>query len=178
VILSKKTSPGTRFSVRCGTQSSYSVKQQLRKRLDLQKKIRSKKRPMTVLRRRVAVFSFFSLISLGQAYPFAVAWGMAKENHPCCCSGITKPCDCDHRHGAAGRIKGCHQDRRPGFSPAPCGGKAADEFPNFKGEPFVSPSAFSPLSLDGSGDLIELSEESDPVHWQPEAPPPKESPLS
>lgn len=78
----------------------------------------------------------FGLLSLGQAYPFAAAWGMSGKSHPCCCAtAIAKPCDCDHGHSLKKKKFSCHSEARTvGISPAPCGAKTEVSSLNFRGE--------------------------------------------
>ncbi len=83
---------------------------------------------------------------MGQAYPLALAWGMAQHQHVCCCSGIAEPCHCDHskQHG---KVKACHEDPLPRYAPLPCGGgKTEAQSLSFQGDPFLPRMAQDPLA--------------------------------
>lgn len=92
---------------------------------------------MNRFRSRAATASLFCLISLGQAYPFSVAWGMSRKSHACCCYTATpKPCGCDHSSLKKKKFS-CHRQeeaRGSGYSTAPCGTQTEAKSLNFRGE--------------------------------------------
>jgi hypothetical protein len=111
---------------------------------------------------------FFCLISLGQAYPLSVAWGISKQTHSCCCSGVTKTCACDHSHARAAS----HQDKNK-YQQTSCGDKTESQILGFQWDPFLK---------DPKNDFSMTSEEifvdipgqlSSHLKLVPDSPPPK-----
>lgn len=131
---------------------------------------------MTSLRSRIFAALLFGLLSLGQAYPFAVAWGMSGKNHPCCCSSeVAKPCDCDHGHSSPKKKKfSCHSEARTvGISPAPCGAKTEVPSLNFRGDTCLPRFAGLPVLIVEGFHLDDLSVHLPKVLTVPESPPPR-----
>jgi hypothetical protein len=126
---------------------------------------------VTPFRSRIVAALFFGLLSLGQAYPYSVAWAAKATPHACCCAVMKDgESGCHCRHG--GKMK-CHKETSPGLSAAPCGATADVPSLNFSGEPclprFVLLSfAFPTASFSVSSDLF-------PPRFPtlPEAPPPR-----
>jgi hypothetical protein len=112
----------------------------------------------------------FGLLSLGQAYPYSVAWAAEGQTHACCCAGM-KPgtaCHCHHR----GKMS-CHHDATPGYSSAPCGMPTDIASLDFSGQPCLPRfAAFSVL-----GESSDFSFSPSLFHPKfpavPEPPPPK-----
>lgn len=127
---------------------------------------------MKHLRARAIGFAFFGLLTLGQAYPFAQAWAMGKDTHPCCCSSeIAKPCDCDH----SGHSKkfSCHQKKSVGYQPAPCGTKTETQSLNFRGENCLPRFAALMIANVEEQPVADLSILLPQVSAVPEPPPPR-----
>jgi len=102
-------------------------------RVDKKEPYSYKLQPMKLIRTRMVFIGLFSLISVGQAYPFSLAWGMTQTQHSCCCSGVTKPCECHHQKGKMS----CHKIRDVGYSKSPCGGKTEAQVLSFQEDPFI-----------------------------------------
>lgn len=126
---------------------------------------------MKLIRTRMVVICLFSLISIGQAYPFSLAWGMPKTQHSCCCSGVTKPCDCHHQK----KKMSCHKEKRVGYSQLPCGGKTEAQVLSFQTDPFIPPQSVPVRRLMRIQSLAFSKISFQSIFVFPEAPPPKVS---
>jgi len=103
-------------------------------------------RRMKFFRSPALMALFFGLLTLGQAYPFSVAWGLSKQTHPCCCSSDTSmPCHCNHSHG---KFK-CHkeEDKSPSYKQSPCGRRTMADSLDFKGDAFLPKGSFTGVVL-------------------------------
>lgn len=128
---------------------------------------------MTSLRSRILGAILFGLLSLGQAYPFSVAWASAGKT-ACCCAMKVEKCGCKHGHGAVKKKMSCHEDRTAGFAPSPCGSQPNEERTlSFKSDPFLPQyNTVRPLTA-VSFALIEPFKEIFGFTPLPEPPPPR-----
>jgi len=132
---------------------------------------------VTRCRSRIFAGLLFCLLSLGQAYPFSVAWGMSGKSHPCCCQTATpKPCDCDHSSLKKKKFS-CHQqeeEKGPGYSAVPCGAQTEARSLNFRGENCLP--RFARLAITTVEELCidDLSVRLPKFSAVPEPPPPKQ----
>ena len=102
---------------------------------------------MTLFRRRLLAALFFGLLSLGQAYPYSVAWASAGSKHACCCAEMKEgQAGCRCQHGGKTKMK-CHKDTTAGYAPAPCGTPTDVRSLNFSGEPCLPRFASLTISL-------------------------------
>jgi hypothetical protein len=130
------------------------------------------------IRSRLLAALLFGLLSLGQAYPFSVAWGMSGKSHACCCRTATPtPCGCDHASLKKKKFS-CHQqqeDKSPAYKTAPCGAKTEAGSLNFRGENCLPRFASFVVTTVEALDLDDLSESLPKVSTVPDPPPPKQS---
>ena len=132
--------------------------------------------PVNCIRSRLLAALVFGLLSLGQAYPFSVAWGMSGKAHACCCHTTTpKPCGCDH--GSLKKKFSCHEqqeNRAPAYKVAPCGAKAEASSLNFRGENCLPRFASIVIMTVETLDLDDLSNSLPKLSTVPDSPPPKQ----
>jgi len=128
---------------------------------------------MPRMRARFFVFLFFSLISLGQAYPFSYAYSLSQEN-TCAChragDHCMHDCSCCHHQGDT---FGDSKDPNPGVSRQPCGGRSSQEILSFRSDPFLPAQSGILLPPRRRADFPEFQFYQPKVLHCPETPPPR-----